>query len=229
MQIISAYMLLVACFLALLFWKIESAQSVTNKFFLLAALIFIPAILMGFCELQGTLRYMFFLLLAASMPVAEFTARAVRRRRSTIPPRIRVKGSNYNATACITAMLLLIVIQSVIIAVVIEDRWTHGIWLILIMALFPADFIVTRSARSEICGNGIWLSGDLFTWDKFDCFTWTMKDKKAVVEFGIGGRKPSEIYRPLRLTVPSQNVGVAKQLLEENLPNLSVTPEMVKA
>ncbi len=218
MQIISAYMLLAACFLAYLFWR----ESGSNKFFLLTALIFVPAILMGFRELQGTLQYVFFLLLVASMPVAEFAARAVRRRRSTIPPRVRVKGSNHNATACITAMLFLIIIQSVIIAVVMEDRWTHSIWTILIMALVPVNFIVTSAARSEICANGIWLNGELFTWDKFDCFTWTMKDNKAVVEFGIGGRKPSEIYRPLRLTAPPQNVGLAKQLLEENLPNLSV-------
>jgi hypothetical protein len=224
MQVIAAYMLVVAYFLSLLFERIKPTSSVANKFLLLAVLVSIPAIYMGACVLHGISRGVFFVLLFASMPAAELTARAIRRRRTTIPPRLRVRGANYNVPALVTGMLLLVIAQSVIFAIVIEDRWTYVIPLVLVMNSYPAYFIVSKLARSEIYGNGIWFGGELFTWDKFDCFTWTMKDSKAVVEFGIGGKKPRQMDHPLRLTVPPENVQVARQLLEENLPNLSVAP-----
>ncbi len=222
MQVIAAYMLVVACFLGFVFERIRPPSSVANKFLLLVVLISIPAVYMGACLSHGTSRDVFFVFLCASMPAAELTARAILRRRATIPPRLRVRGSDFNVPALVTGMLLLVIAQSVIFVVVIEDRGSHIIPLILMMNSYPAYFLVTRLTRSEICGNGIWFRGELFTWDKFDCFTLTMKERKAVVEFGIGGRKPSETYRPLRLTIPCQNVEVAKQLLEENLPNRSV-------
>jgi hypothetical protein len=220
MQLVAACILLVACFLGFLFQGIEPKPSVSNKFLLLALLIFVPAIYMGAC-LQGISRLVFFIFLAAAQPVAELTSRAVRRRRVTVPPRIGVKGPNGKAV-CITAFTALMILQSLIIAVVMkEDRWIDIIPFILVMNSYHAYFIVTRSARSEIYGNGIWFAGQLVAWDKFHSFSRTTKGGKALVELNFAGERPHPYYGSIQLTVPPKNLEAANRLLEANLTNIS--------
>jgi hypothetical protein len=105
-----------------------------------------------------------------------------------------------------------------------NSRAFPGVIAFLIAALCCAFIIIVLRERSKICGNGIWHHGMPQTWDMFDSFSWTWKDKNsAVVELKRPGITPLLFCNSLRLTVPPESLEEAKQLLEANLPDAGAT------
>lgn len=106
-------------------------------------------------------------------------------------------------------------------------KWITSVPVILAFVSIGGFLILMLCGRSEICANGLWLSGTLVAWNNYESASWTMKDKKAVVELAIAGKEPWESYSYLFLTMPPENVEAAKQLLDANLA--IATPEKVRA
>jgi hypothetical protein len=212
---ISAYLLIVACFLCALFGMIASTRSVrTASLFLWMALLVSHRWIVSFPE-----RFEGFLF--ASIIPAAIIAHFVIRRRLTLP--CVVVEVPHRTTSAFVASLLII-----FFSIVLVD--SRDISLILMVATVVFFLIYASYQRFQICGNGIWSWGTLHSWDEYESYFWTTRDHAAVVILKQRQKfREAFASRLVRLTVPPESVEAVKQLLEANLPNSSEAPETVKA
>jgi hypothetical protein len=167
-------------------------------------------------------------LLLFSSFLSELFTRPILRRR-VIPPRVRVTVIPQRSPLCIIVwtVVLLPTIMSALLYPEESFKWITSVPTILAFASIGGFFIMMLLGYSEICASGLWLNGTLVGWNNYESSSWAMKDKKAVVELAIAGRRPYEFYSSLLLAVPPENVEAAKQLLEANL--VDSAPEEAKA
>jgi hypothetical protein len=210
-DLIPAYLLIIACFLCCLFGMIAQKNSVrTALFFLWMALVWAGPWIVS-------LPVRFVSLLYVPMIPAAIIAHFVARYRLRHTPRIRVNDP-FSGYRLVTFLPIFIFAVYVLLFRLLGNARPDDLTILLLV--FVLALIWISFPCYAICGNGIWYWGELHTWDQYESYSWTTRDDAAVVEL-----KQRERFREpfgsrlVRLTVPLEDIEAARQLLEANLAN----------
>jgi hypothetical protein len=210
----TGYILIIATFFSMLFSRIATTPR-TNRLFSYLAMGLLTAVLVltvrpGYVEPASAL-----LVLPAAV-LSDIVARLFLKR-TTLPPRVRVKGVSRSSGAFMIVLLLfipLLLFLSVVEASRFADMTPNPILLLLASAIAYLVFLLFQ--KTEICGNGIWLDGTLRPWDAYESYSWT---EAGLIELKPSSRSWLSPSRSMRLEAPPESLEAAKQLLETNLSN----------
>jgi hypothetical protein len=158
-------------------------------------------------------------LLFVSLMLVGLIAHLIQRSRFR-PPFVRISRFGFG-NAVFATFVLAVAVFSIWLGLYAPSRVPDVIAFSIAALCFPV-IMITLKERTEICGAGVWHHGELHTWDDFESFFWTRKDKKSpVVALKRAGTKPDQLWDSLRLTVPPENVEAAEQLLSANLKDIT--------
>ncbi len=209
--------LLVISFALLLFGRIAKTRSICAAFLVLSGAVWSTAYFFGWrndtaSSVLGVL--MGFPLI--SFLITNLIARPVLRRRvisPCIPVRIIRSGIAYIALILLVALGIFLLVTGSLRSfgmTVFAGLVTTSVIIYLILDLIE---------KTEIWGNGVWQNGSLQAWEDYKCFSWKHETEESI-ELRLEPK--SWIGGSTRLTVPFEDRQAVLQLLEANLPDLSV-------